>query len=188
MGPPAGLSGQAGLSPLELARDVVTFPSCLCREHSVGAAHGAVGCCGLAGPTAGCSPSHLSRKQLCSWFCCPWMWLSEGNAWKLHAGHGALREDRAQLAPGHSCNKAAVPPCWALSRQGDGREWAGILISWMASQTVLWAVFFSGNAGAVLTKISQSSPSREPFSNHAQLVGCFWGRSLNSCCLEAVIH
>lgn len=36
VGPPGGLPGQAGLSLLELTRGGVTFPSCLCLEHSVG--------------------------------------------------------------------------------------------------------------------------------------------------------
>lgn len=112
-----------------------------------------------------CCPRNCSRTQLCSWLCCPWMWLHQGNAWAQLQDKTAV----LSLPAGHRA--------WEMV--GDGQECSSP--GWLLR-------LFSGNAKAVLTKISQSSPVHEPFPNPAQLIGCFWGRSLNSCCLKAVIH
>lgn len=75
----------------------------------------------------------------------------------------------AQSTPGHSCRITQL--CCAIllvtGPEEAGRWWegAGMLIPWMASQAVLWDVFFSENAKAVLAKISQSSPIHEPSPN-----------------------
>lgn len=53
-----------------------------------------------------------------------------------------------------------------------------MFISWMASQAALWDGAFSGSAKAVLTKISQSSPTREPYQTLHSSCRSSWGRSL----------